>query len=177
MPGYYTYLISSLPLLRFGARTPFSFAKFLQICAELLSRPDLKILQGLCVSGDYTEAAASSAVFKKWQRFDTCLRNELATIRAERRHLDPARYLRGEKCYDPFIARIAITAYRAAALLEAEMLLDEQRWRALDTFNFGHYFDLECLVVYALKLLILERWDKINSADKLALLEQAASSN
>ena len=33
-------------------------------------------------------------------------------------------------------------------------------------------FDLDFLIVYALKLLILERWEKVNSADKAALLKE-----
>jgi len=53
------------------------------------------------------------------------------------------------------------------------MGLDEIRWKALDELATGHYFDLEFLVTYTLKLRILERWEKIHSADGTTLLMQA----
>ena len=42
----------------------------------------------------------------------------------------------------------------------------------MDELATGHYFDLDFLISYALKLLILERWERINSADKPRLLEE-----
>jgi len=56
---------------------------------------------------------------------------------------------------------------------EAEKSLDEARWKFLDELSFGHYFDLDILIVYVLKLLLLERWGKINTADKTKILEGA----
>jgi len=37
----------------------------------------------------------------------------------------------------------------------------------------GHYFDLDLLITYAYKLLILQRWENIREADKKILLEQS----
>ena len=42
-------------------------------------------------------------------------------------------------------------------LLEAEKLLDRTSWQFLDELEQGHYYDLEFLMVYGLKLKILER--------------------
>ena len=47
--------------------------------------------------------------------------------------------------------------------LEAELYLDRIRWEKLEELEKNHYFDITYLVAYALKLQILERWDRINS--------------
>jgi hypothetical protein len=51
-------------------------------------------------------------------------------------------------------------------------MLDEARWRMLEELCVGHYFDLDFLIIYALKLLILERWQRIRTADGGRLLEE-----
>ena len=158
-------------MLRFGTKPPLSFEKFLQICQESIPESDLAILRRLSISGEYDYAHTANPTLKKWPAFDTSLRNELTRIRAGRKHLDPDKYLRQDKYTETSIAHIAISAYRNPAILEAERMLDEVRWRALDEFSVGHYFDLDFLIIYALKLLILERWETINSADKAALIE------
>ena len=35
----------------------------------------------------------------------------------------------------------------------------------------GHYFDIDFLITYALKLLILERWENMRALDKERALE------
>jgi hypothetical protein len=60
-----------------------------------------------------------------------------------------------------------------ASPLDAEKALDETRWKALDELATGHYFDLDFLISYALKLRILERWEKIQGAEGTVLLHQA----
>jgi hypothetical protein len=43
----------------------------------------------------------------------------------------------------------------------------------LEELATGHYFDLVFLITYAYKLMILQRWENIRSADGMILLEQA----
>jgi hypothetical protein len=57
-------------------------------------------------------------------------------------------------------------------MLEAEKALDLERWQLLEELACGHYFDLDALLIYALKLLILERWAKINLADKEHIMQE-----
>jgi hypothetical protein len=59
------------------------------------------------------------------------------------------------------------------SVLDAEKILDETRWKALEELATGHYFDLDFLITYSSKLLILQRWENIRSADGTILLEQA----
>ncbi|MEW6008259.1 MAG: DUF2764 family protein [Candidatus Omnitrophota bacterium] len=171
MSYFYTYLISSLPSLQFGTKPPFSFKEFIIYCQRFIPDADIQILKKLSISGDYSTIV--QATLKKWQDFDSTLRNELVKNRAQRMHIDPGRYLRKDRFPEAFITNIAITALRSSSILEAEKILDLARWQALDDFCFGHYFDLDFLIIYCLKLLILERWERINISDKKQVLEEA----
>ena len=108
---------------------------------------------------------------EKWLAFDTALRNELVKIRAHSKKTEAAKYVRGESLVDMAISHAAMSSHRSASILEAEKLLDEARWQALDDLGFGHYFDTAFLILYAYKLKMLERWEKIYTQDKEELLE------
>lgn len=162
MPGYYIYLISSLPMLQFGAKPPFSMEKFLSVCADLICEKDLEALKNsLKNEGD-----------SRYQDFETALRNELVRIRAHRKHLDASDFLRRDGYADQWISHIAAGACRNPSVIDAERTLDLDRWRFLDELSVGHYFDLELLMIYARKLSILERWERVRMAHTGKLLEE-----
>lgn len=170
--GYYTYFMSSLPLLRFGMRLPFSFEKFQEMCERVIAESDIEIIKNAAE----IEKPATKKIHpteKKWRKFDRALRNELAKVRAARKHTDPAKYLRRDGYSEPAITHMALNAYRNPLILESEKTLDEERWRMLEDISVGHYFDLDSLLVYAHKLLILEKWEKVNTADESQVLESA----
>jgi hypothetical protein len=97
----------------------------------------------------------------------------LVKIRASRKHIDPAVYLRTDGYRGSSLAPLVNAANTNTSILDGEKTLDEIRWKALDELATGHYFDLELLITYACKLLILQRWENIRSADKTILLEKA----
>lgn len=162
MSGYYTYLISSLPTLHFGTKPPFGMDKFFSMCEKLISDEDLEALKSSL--GNETEG--------KWGEFEIALRNELVKIRAARKHLDVSKFLKGDGYADQWISHLAITAYRNPSIIEAERMLDQNRWAFLDELSIGHYFDIEILMIYARKLSILERWERVRTADAGKLLEE-----
>ncbi len=172
MPQYYIYLISSLPMLHFGAKAPFSFGSFLKICKGLVTDDGLAILKTSSLSGAYPSHTAQPTL-KGWRDFDIALRNELVRIRAGRRHIDGTRYLRRDGYNDLSVTSIAVSASRTPFLIEAERTLDKARWGVLDEMSLGHYFDIDALIIYAHKLLILEKWDRIEAADRPKALEEA----
>jgi hypothetical protein len=51
---------------------------------------------------------------------------------------------------------IARNAFHQESPLAGELMIQRGRWGILDELEFGHYFDLERLIVYKLKLEILE---------------------
>lgn len=176
MSVYYIYLISSLPWLHFGAPPPFSFEKFLKLCEGLISKDDICLLRSIPHKDEYFYEREQPTL-KKWHAFDTTLRNELVKIRATRRHLDPAKYLRQDGYAEPYIAHVAMSAFRNLSILESEMILDRERWRMLDELSVGHYFDIDFLIAYAQKLLILERWERVRATDKSGVLEDILAKN
>jgi hypothetical protein len=46
----------------------------------------------------------------------------------------------------------------------------------LEELSVGHYFDIELLMIYARKLSILEKWERVKAADAGKLLEEALTS-
>lgn len=170
--AFYIYLISSLPMLHFGMKPPFSFEKFIGICSRLIPEKDAELLNSIprIEIGLYE---GREPALMKWQGFEIALRNELVKIRASHRRIDPLKFMRQTSYADFSLPHIAMNAHRNPSILEGEKALDQERWHFLDGLTFGHYFDLDTLIVYALKLLILERWEKIGAADKRKILEEA----
>lgn len=176
MPKYYEYLLSSLPMLSFGMKAPLSFDRLVYLCKGLVTDKDIETLRAVTVPGGAQDGYAGNRTLAKWRSFDTMLRNELVTIRAQRKKQDPVKYLRQDGSPESaYTAHIAINAYRKPSILESEKALDLERWHELDELASGHHFDLDALVVYALKLMILVKWDAIRAADKGRLLEEVLS--
>lgn len=176
MAAYYPYLISSLPMLHFGMKPPFSSDKFLEICRQFIPEADTGAIKKAAACGECI-TAATHPTLKKCQDFDTSLRNELVKIRCLHKHIASEKYLRAEGYVPAYVIHLAATVHRTPDILEAEKLLDQGRWYFLDALSFGHYFDLDFLLIYALKLFILERWDRIITADKEVVLEEALAKN
>jgi hypothetical protein len=173
MADFYPYLIASLPMLHFGMKPPFSFERFLEVCCPLIPEKDCKLLRALPQPEHYSEKGKKHRVIQKWVEFDGALRNELVRIRAIKKHIEPATYLRPEGYSAPSLSPAILAANINTSVLEAEKILDETRWKALEELATGHYFDLAFLILYAYKLLILHRWENIRIADGTILLEQA----
>ena len=175
MPAYYTYLISSLPMLNFSAKPPFSLEDFFTKCKNLIPEKEFEILCSVCGPDSYSLDIQSIDSLKQWVNFEIALRNELVRARAGRKKTDPLKFLRLPDSPQAEISHVAMIAYRNTSILEAEKILDQARWNFLEALSFGHYFDFDYLLVYGLKLKILERWDKIQKADKEHLLNAAVS--
>ena len=170
MPSLYTYLISSLPLLNFLGKPTLDFDKFVSLCARFIPLSDLEIIKNVSVSTEF-KSQRLPVTLKKWQDFDTALRNELVKIRSSRKHVDPSKYLKPLFFPDLSLSHAVASIVRNPSLLEVEKALDLLRWRFLDEISFGHYFDLELLIIYALKLQILIRWENIGQLDKEKIME------
>jgi len=156
-PSYHTYFISSLPMLNFDMKLPLTFDKFIEMCAQIV--PDFNFND-------------NQPTLRKYKAFDRALRNELVKIRASRKKIPDEKYLRDYEYSSPQIVHIAISAHRETSPVEAEKMLDRERWRFLDELSFEHYFDNDFLAIYAQKLLLLQRWRKIQSADEVSSLKE-----
>lgn len=167
---YYVYLMSSLPVLHLGAKTPISYEKLFSMCEGLIPEEEIGFLKRLDLLAENT-AVVYQPTLKKWHEFEMALRNEIVRIRAGRKRVDPSKYLRIDGYTEPHLYYAALQAYRNPSPVEGEKALDQERWRFLDEISEGHYFDLDILIIYVLKLLILLKWDKVYAANGPALVE------
>jgi len=173
MADFYPYLIASLPMLHFGMKPPFSFERLLEVCCPFIPDKDFQLLRTLPLPEHYFENGNRHKVIRKWIEFDGNIRNELARMRAIKKHLEPAKFQRPDGYSGPPLTSVITGANITATVLETEKTLDEIRWKALDELATGHYFDLPVLITYSYKLLILQRWENIRSADKTMLIKRA----
>ncbi len=164
------YLIASLPMLHFGMKLSLSYPDFLEMCRQELSKEDMDILERVSIEPSI-DVKDGLPLLEKWKDFDRALRNELTRLRAVKKGKDPDKYLRGGEGLDPFIAPLAYWAVNQDSIMEAETYLDKIRWEKIEELKTGHYFDIEYLAGFGLQLKILERWNRINSADGMKILE------
>jgi len=159
-PSYY-YLISSLPLLRWGSRSPLSATDFLAQCEGQLDASALAALSAVALlpTGD----AETTGIEADWHDWDDYIRNLLARARAGHQHRDVSPILRPERDVFPTERREVDELLANDQPLERERALDQMRWRRLDGLEAGHSFDFDRLVVYRLKLLLLEKWMQFDS--------------
>jgi hypothetical protein len=158
-------------MLHFGAKPPFGIARFLELCKDQIPDRDFATIE-LCLAETLWEKETVQATLSQWQSFETALRNELSKVRASRKKVEPTRFLRGDGESEPAIFHIAMNSHRILSTIDSERFLDQARWQRLEELRFGHYFDLDALIVYALQLKILWRWETVARADKEALLTE-----
>ncbi len=149
MAEYY-YFAASLPMLRTDREVPISYASFMEKAAEQLSRKDFADLS-LAVFGEKEERASLSIV-REWQDYAKHLENALCTVRSER--LGFSGYGReGDKSLEG----IAENIVNNLDPLEGEKAVLSLYFDFLTSRETGSPFSSEALMIYALKLQILER--------------------
>jgi len=160
-------------MLHFGMKPPFSFERFLELCRPFTPEKDYQLIRTLPQPEQYLETGEINPVIQRWIAFDTVLRNELVRVRATKKHIDPATHLRPAGYGSPSLTPVVLAAAMQTSILDAEEILDETRWKALEELATGHYFDLDFLITYTCRLLILQRWENIRSAEGKTLLAQS----
>jgi len=151
----YYYLVAGLPMLFYPTDRPQTREEFLELCRTQVGKTDFRILAAadLAVRG---ERPSGSRTLDRWRSWESSLRNELAKLRARRKAVEPAGHL-VEAEEQPGLPEIARQALSESSPLAAEDLLNRARWERLDQLEVGHYFDLDKLILYSLRLQLLER--------------------
>ncbi|MFH0728557.1 MAG: DUF2764 family protein [Pseudomonadota bacterium] len=150
----YYYLISLLPTLVFGNKSPISFETFMQYCETHLNPKDNEILHKITTNGN--NHAVYNRFYDEWNLWDHEFKKELGHARAARISPggeNPSFQPRTDKQTQEMIHQIL----SAKNPLETEMILARIRWKHIDEMEFGYYFDFEKIVAYALKLKIMAR--------------------
>lgn len=134
---------------------------------------------------------------KEYTRFEYNMANLLAYIEAGNHATDPWNFMAGNTAFvrnlredssvtlaasDGFDMYYEITCYAEMPVLaEKEMKYDELRWRMIDELVFFDEFTVNSVLAYLLKLLLIERWTRLEKAageEKLrAMVREARKSS
>ncbi|MBI9094856.1 MAG: DUF2764 family protein [Sphaerochaeta sp.] len=150
MASYY-YLVATLPLLRYESQGPFDTVSFLEQCKSHVREHDYQTIVS-ALSG----RNSSHPFLKKWQQFASMVKKELNDQRSKKLGLSTPKYRNeGEKEFR--IGEAVRQAISNENALEAELSLLSLKWKYLDEISALHYFDVEALLAYAVKLQLLKR--------------------
>ncbi len=160
MSQYY-FFVASLPTLSLTSDRRPSTPAFLAHCRGNISERDFQLLSRALIDPPQ-QLVTESSLLTEWTAFEMGLRNELARQRAGNRGVDPAEDIRHDRTGETHTGRVGLSelvreAQNQATPLATEEFLIRARWRVLDDLETGHYFDSERVLVYYLKLQLLER--------------------
>ena len=158
MANLYYYLIASLPMLSYDMENPMSEEEFFESFGSILTEKDFNTLKNAKLVP--VSEPQSNKILEKWNNWEISFRNELAKMRASKKAQDSEKYIADGFDVDSF--EIAREAFQASNPLDAELIINKARWDYLETLESGHYFDLANVIVYFLKLQILQRKLQIN---------------
>ncbi|MCQ2603655.1 MAG: DUF2764 domain-containing protein [Spirochaetia bacterium] len=135
-------------------------SEFLSACETTISEKDFDNLKAsllLPVQG----AVVTDPLLKGWYDWENTLRCELVKLRAAKKGTDAEKYI-SENPGEAGVAEIAREAFNQNSPLESEKVLDRARWEYLDMLEAGHMFDIGRLIIYYLKLQLLNRRAMLN---------------
>ncbi|RKY80721.1 hypothetical protein DRQ15_01760 [candidate division KSB1 bacterium] len=149
MDKYY-YFVSQLPVLFFDQESYMSTEYFLQEAEKWLSAKDFRTLSAVDIN-DFSLDKKCPQVLKQYKQFEFNLRNDLALWRKAQRM--------GQE-YKP--VNFPVSVIKEGNPLEIEKKLLLLRWNLIEEKQQEHHFDLEFLILYFLKLQILDRLSSFN---------------
>ncbi|MFA7229678.1 MAG: DUF2764 family protein [Victivallaceae bacterium] len=155
--GAYYYLVSSLPMLSLEENPPLTGDEFMENCEMQLSEDDLALLQAVSPAPSAADAFPAGSAADKWRQWEICLRNRIAANRGGHGK-DISQYTLQEDDWFAEVENGIQEAFAQSNPLEREKYFDRMRWSLLDDLEAKHFFDIDWLCVYKLKLQIREKW-------------------
>ena len=148
----YYYVSASLPMLIDSEQdAPISSDELLEICRRFVADGDYRSLQASTLNPEDASASGICSEYRDWER---SLRNELVLLRSAEQNLNPEDYIREAETVSG-TSVIASESMGKDSPLEAELYLDGCRWSKIDELAAGHYFDIELITIYGMKLKII----------------------
>ena len=141
MDKYY-YLASQLPFLKFNERVHLGRESFLVEARKWLSDRDFNLLSQVDLN-DFYPKPAEPQILREYKKFEHSLRQEISLTRGVKEVLESGEILK------PYLLE--------GSPLDIERKLLKLRWDFIEEKEEGNYFNLEFLVLFFLKLQILER--------------------
>ncbi|MDD4102648.1 MAG: hypothetical protein PHU80_08460 [Kiritimatiellae bacterium] len=146
------YLLSSLPMLKFGTAPSVTAETFAAACREQLGNADAEAVEAVLNS-----ETCSHPFVVAWQDRETILRNATARERARLTGTDSARWLRDAKGCDMRIEGMVDDAFQESDPLRRDEELDKIRWLIADELQGPDPLCKNAVFTYAAKLAILLR--------------------
>ena len=150
MDKYY-YLTASLPLLKFTEAPLITREDFIAEAEKWLSGEDFFILSKVDIN-NFLQDYKYTPLLKEYKEFEYSTREELALFRTARRQNIEYKMRKD----------LSGIIQEDINPLEIERKLLLLRWNFLEEQEIGHFFDLDFLIIYYLKLQILERLASFN---------------
>jgi hypothetical protein len=155
------YLIAQLPTLTFGKEPGLTIDRFLFEAEKWLGVGDYKALRSIDISS-VTIKKGDPSDLKTYKKFEYALRMDIAAFReAQQKETD----------FKP--STFPVSAIKEGNPLDIETRFMEFRWQFLDEMEREHHFDFTKIIVYFLKLLLLQRYfsfDKDKGLKKFQML-------
>ncbi|NLA73934.1 MAG: DUF2764 family protein [Deltaproteobacteria bacterium] len=145
MDKYY-YFIAQLPTLFFRKEPEITIERFMNEAGKWLDPADFKTLASLTLESVSINRRDPGGL-KQYKNFENALRSDIAAYREARQK---------DMEYKP--SSFPLSAIREGNPLEIELRFMEFRWKFLDEMEPAHHFDFTYVVIYFLKLLLLQRY-------------------
>ena len=178
----YHYIIAGLPYLIPDSGTErFSFGTIRSSVKEQLSDRDRRLVDWLeagsntdNLCGHFYRAVArqKSGFLRNYFEMDRKLRNAATVFIAAKTGTDPSKYTVGEtessmESY-PELQEI----FQCSDLFEREHRLDRLRWDKITEMTVFHYFDMDVILAFLAKGMIVERWQAMDKERGAVLFRQ-----
>ena len=159
----YWYFSATLPGLLLGAQPPMSGPEFLALCGRLMTKEDFGEVAGALEYLKGKEPAVfRSSFLEAFVAWEKNFRNELARLRARRSGRNEEEFLRPAERADE-AGRAAASCFAVEDPYQAELILEQERWAAIERLSSRSSFDLDFIVAYRLKLAINERLGSLDA--------------
>jgi hypothetical protein len=152
--AHYYYAVASLPYLLFEQEKSVDVNEFLAFCHRQLSQTDYHLLTKASLE-DFPEPEKPNPVLTNWQNWEKALRNELVKLRAHELGFEPTDMEEAPDVLE--VKDLAREVFSQDSPLQAELMLMRARWDYLERLEINHFFDIEKLIIYYLKLQLLAR--------------------
>jgi len=141
-------------MLSYDMEKPPAEADFFDCCGAVLSETNYAIIRSATLVP--REEKSVNKTIERWNCWERGLRNELVKMRASKKSQDSEKYLAvGDS--EVGVSEVAREAFQAASPLDAELVINKARWEYLELLEAGNYFNLSKLIIYFLKLQVLQR--------------------
>jgi hypothetical protein len=135
---------------------------FLFLCQNTLGSGDWAVLKEARLHGP-ADIKTGNRTLDSWFAGERSMRAELAKLRAAKKGAETESYNR-YGAYSLGIIEAARRAFSEESPLDAEMIVLRALWAFLEELEAGHIFDADKLIVYYLKMQLIELKNKRNKA-------------